>query len=307
MQVSIIIVNYNTLSLTRQCIDSIVEQTKGIDFEIILVDNNSQDGSKQFFEKDPRIKYIYSKHNLGFGKANNLGYHYAKGEYVFLLNSDTILLNNAIKCFFDEAEKMPQNIACFGAKLFLRDGITQGISYGSFPNFKSVFKSILEIYLPFIFLSKKNTEQRANFEVDYVTGADLFIRRKVIDLYGLFDPNFFMYFEETEMQERYSKYGYKSMIIDSPRIIHLERHSILDNLSTKESLKGKKLFFEGMFIYMKKKYSLIIYILFRIMCLSFLPLFLRPKYEKREKATLLKLFFLPVKPNNINSFSMVNE
>jgi GT2 family glycosyltransferase len=298
MQVSVIIVNYNTLNLTRQCIDSILYQTFGIDFEIILIDNNSQDGSKQFFEKNPIIKYIYSEQNLGFGKANNLGYKYASGEYIFLLNSDTILLNNAIKCFYDIAERMPQNIACFGAKLLMRDGITQGISYGSFPSFKSVFNTALAIYFPFISASTTNLDQGSNFVVDYITGADLFIRRKVIDLYGLFDPDFFMYFEETEMQKRYLTYGYKSMIIDSPRIIHLEGHSISKNLGSKRTLKGKRLYFEGMFIYMKKKYSLIGYVLFRIMCLSFLPLFLRLKYGKKEIIGLFKLFILPLKSQN---------
>ena len=90
MDVSIIIVNYNTKDLTSQCIDSIYEKTQGVRFEIILVDNASTDGSKEVFEKDTRITYIYSDENLGFGRANNLGAKVAKGKYLFLLNSDTI-------------------------------------------------------------------------------------------------------------------------------------------------------------------------------------------------------------------------
>ena len=105
LDVSIIIINYNTCKMTCECIDSIVEKTHGISYEIILVDNASTDGSKEFFEKDERIAYIYSERNGGFGYGNNLGMKVAKGKYFFLLNSDTLLVNNAVKEFFDYAEK----------------------------------------------------------------------------------------------------------------------------------------------------------------------------------------------------------
>ena len=85
MDVSIIIVNYNTKQLTLDCINSVFDQTKDVSFEIILVDNASVDGSKELFEKDSRIKYIYSNQNVGFGRANNIGFEQAKGKYVFLL------------------------------------------------------------------------------------------------------------------------------------------------------------------------------------------------------------------------------
>ena len=113
MDVSVIIVNYNTKKLTKNCIDSIFQNTKDVKFEVILVDNASTDGSKEFFEQDNRIKYIYSTTNLGFGKANNLGYKEASGKYLFLLNSDTLLLNNAIDLFYVIAEKdTNKNIGC---------------------------------------------------------------------------------------------------------------------------------------------------------------------------------------------------
>ena len=105
MDVSIIIVNFNTRQMTSECIDSIIEKTQGLEFEIILVDNASTDGSKEFFEKDERITYIYSEKNGGFGYGNNLGMKVAKGKYFFLLNSDTLLINNAVKEFYDYAEK----------------------------------------------------------------------------------------------------------------------------------------------------------------------------------------------------------
>ena len=87
MQVSIIIVNYNTKDITENCIASIISQTKDVEYEIILVDNASTDGSKEYFEKRNGIHYIYSNENLGFGRANNLGAKSASGEFLFLLNS----------------------------------------------------------------------------------------------------------------------------------------------------------------------------------------------------------------------------
>lgn len=93
MDVSIIIVNYNTKALTSQCINSIYEKTQGISFEVILVDNASIDGSKEHFQSDSRVRYIYSEENLGFGRANNLGVSVASGQNILFLNPDTVLIN----------------------------------------------------------------------------------------------------------------------------------------------------------------------------------------------------------------------
>ena len=95
MDVSVIIVNYNTRKLTGECIDSIFEKTSGITFEVIVVDNASQDDSIEIFRKDPRIIFIENTENQGFGKANNLGIKYATGRNILFLNSDTLLINNA--------------------------------------------------------------------------------------------------------------------------------------------------------------------------------------------------------------------
>lgn len=103
MDVSVIIVNYNTYELTSACIESIIKNTTNISYEIIVVDNASTDGSKDRFETDSRIKYIYSEKNGGFGYGNNRGIEIAKGAYLLLLNSDTLLVNNAIEEFFKYA------------------------------------------------------------------------------------------------------------------------------------------------------------------------------------------------------------
>lgn len=216
MDVSIIIVNYNTCLLTANCINSIFEYTEGITFEVILVDNASSDGSVEMFSSDSRIKFIEAGDNLGFGKANNLGYKYSQGKYVFLLNSDTLLKNNAIKIFKEKMDNLPRTIACLGT-ILLNEQLMPTHSYYVFPKW-------YHVVFPFTktFKERNNITERV---VDQLIGADLFIRRYVIEEVGFFDPGFFMYFEETDLQERFFQHGYSSYLITSPQIIHLEGKS----------------------------------------------------------------------------------
>lgn len=208
--------------MTKACIDSIYEKTSQVSFEVILVDNASSDGSKEFFTQDKRIKYIYSSENLGFGRANNLGFSHASGRYIFLLNSDTLLLNNAIKHMYDFFEEQTSSTGCIGCLLY--DNNQRPIhSWGTFPNKRIFLKRIINFLFPGILAPWDTPSDKDQYpkEVDYITGADLMIRRNVIEQCGLFDPEFFMYFEETEMQYRYAKAGYKRIIINTGHITHL--------------------------------------------------------------------------------------
>ena len=129
MDVSIIIVNYNTQELTLQCLRSVYEKTAGISFEVIVVDNASSDDSvKQVRIEFPQVILIESPENLGFGRANNLGFENSTGDYIFLLNSDTLLINNAIEILW---RFLNQNfdIAIVGGQLFEEDGVTITHSY----------------------------------------------------------------------------------------------------------------------------------------------------------------------------------
>ena len=272
MDVSIIIVNYNTLKMTKECIDSVFEKTEGLEFEVILVDNGSTDGSKDFFVNDTRIEYIYIDSNLGFGKANNVGYKKASGDYLFLLNSDTKLVNNAVFLLWKtikEENIKTSNIACGGCML-LNSGSQIIHSYAHFP---SMLKSILNISLFSLirlfhfFEMSTNTsnydyEKKKNlvtFDVDYITGADLMILKSVADKHGLFDPDFFMYYEETEMQHRYMKYGYRRIIVSSPKIVHLEGKSYNKCPVTKVTMILKSLF-----LYFEKTTNMVNYSFFSV-------------------------------------------
>ena len=227
---SIIIVNYNTLQLTQNCIESIVEKTTGIEYEIIVVDNASTDGSCEMLSQDSRIKYIYSDCNGGFGYGNNRGMELAQGKYFLLLNSDTLLINNAVKAFYDYAESHhPKSV--YGCYLEGEDGSYRG-SFHFFPAF-----TIRQFFHRMIH-RQNYTPDYTKKEVECICGADMFFHRSVVDAVGGFDENIFLYGEEGEWQYRMSLAGYKRMILNSPKIIHLEGKSSGSRAYHKYALKS---------------------------------------------------------------------
>ena len=296
MDISIIIVNYNTAQITKQCLDSIFRNTKNIDFEVIVIDNASTDDSHELLTNYPNIIYIESSKNLGFGKANNLGYQYSSGEFVLLLNSDTILKNNAIKIFYEEFKKQPDDTACIGSWLLSPDG-TINNSFGKIPSLKEACISTVNLYTNILKKGKgdaKEYDHNKIIEVGYIIGADLCIRRQIIEKLGLFDPDFFMYYEESEMQYRYHKAGYKMKVIPGPQIIHLECASTKVK-GKKYTYKNRIMFFTSYFLFMRKIYSYCKYLFFRILFLFNAPIFFRPYYSKKEILKLLIFICSPLK------------
>jgi GT2 family glycosyltransferase len=229
--VSIIIVNYNTTVLTRQCIESVLKFTT-LPFEIILVDNASKDRSiEQFQQFFPQLRLILNKENIGFGSANNLGISKAEGKYFFLLNSDTLLTSDAVGRFFSYMEQQSnKEVACCGGNLIKADGSDQ-ISYGNFPSLAEAFSALgfLKFYQKYYLrrlssgVINYSDEIRA---VDYICGADMFIRRSAFSDVGGFDPEFFLYFEEVELAVRLQRLNYQLVIIPDVKIIHHESASV---------------------------------------------------------------------------------
>ncbi|WP_370793958.1 glycosyltransferase family 2 protein [Bacteroides stercorirosoris] len=284
MDVSIIIVNYNTTELTIQTIKSIYEKTHDLLYEIILVDNASSDITiLDINEVYPNVKLIRSSGNLGFGRANNLGYKYAIGKYIFLLNPDTILLNNAVKELYD----------------FLEAHIDVAIAGGQLCDAKCCMTHSFQLFFPSI-LGEINSlfRQKISHLIDemfvkiisdkkygyvaYVTGADMMIRRDDIEKFGFFDSDFFMYFEETELCKRYSRFGRKIAFVLSSKIIHLEGKSF----EFKEN--RSRLYIQGRKTYYKKvhtaAYTQIANCIYRITCITgiwgSLLFFNRRKYQE---------------------------
>ena len=222
MDVSVIIVNYNTRQMTDEAINSVYEHTSGIDFEIILVDNASADGSKEFFEKKDGITYIYSQENLGFGKGNNLGLKYAKGRNILFLNSDTLLRNNAIQILSDYMDANP-DVGVSGGNLFNHEG-RPTISYEiKRPSIIRELNKVLggRLYSIFYKDTRFNSSKKVK-EVGYVSGADFMTRKTILDNHGAFSPEFFMYYEETELAHRINKASYKIMSVPDAEIVHLQ-------------------------------------------------------------------------------------
>lgn len=268
MDISIIIVNYNTKDETSTCIESIFEKTTGIDFEVILVDNDSCDGSKELFSSNNRITFIETGNNLGFGKANNVGLQVAQGKYVFFLNSDTYLYNNAIKQFFDYCEShQDKRIGAIGCLLKSPD-LQRTHSFADFPKISRILLSRMASPLykfcgkTYHTLDNESLIKEEPFEVDYVTGADLFIRKSLLDEYGAFDPDFFMYFEETELQYRLHKAGYSNYILPTPSIVHLEGGSL--KKYGQRNVKKMMMTQKSQFLYFKKTSSRLSYLAFRM-------------------------------------------
>ena len=224
VSVSIIIVNYNTLHVLKPCIDSIIENTHDVSFEIVVVDNGSTDGSIEALTNDKRILFIPVGENLGFGKANNKGLEQAKGKYIFFLNSDTLFKNNAIKILYDFAEQYQGKLGALGCILEDRQGNLIH-SYGQFPKMGNDLQKFLWIpILKGLHLYRQPVIEYPKhwMKVDYVTGADLFVSRQELDTCGAFHPAFFMYYEESEMQHRFHLHGYDNVRLNGPQIVHLE-------------------------------------------------------------------------------------
>lgn len=228
MDISIIIVNYNTKKLTSDCIDSIISHTKDIEYEIVVVDNASVDGSiEEIPAKYPCIKFIEAGDNLGFGKANNLGAKNAAGKYFFLLNSDTVLKNNAVKKFYDYAENSGRN-EILGTHLLDADGQINN-SGGNFEDKKHIYVRMLYLYFPFLLKLRKKAAKvdfgSGEQKVDYVTGADIFILADTYRKLGGFDESFFMYSEDTDLCKRAAEIDVSCRLIEGPSIVHLEGKS----------------------------------------------------------------------------------
>lgn len=232
MDVSIVLVSFNTKQLTRECIESIYEKTSGPDYDIWVVDNASHDGSAEMIEREfPGVNLIKSPENLGFGRANNLAIEKTGAKYVFLLNTDTVLLNNAVKILFDFMEKPGnEDIGACGGQLYNSDMSLQG-SVGEFFDLDKLYKKCIGINFTAIkhrnkkifnrHVLKKDQQKRLSpYEPDYIIGADLMLRKSALDKAGTFDERFFMFGEEAELCFRIRKNGYRIMFVPEAQILH---------------------------------------------------------------------------------------
>ena len=242
--ISIIVVSYNTSELTQNCLRSILQDKglKEIPYEIIVVDNNSQDDSVAQIKKiNGPIKIIENKENSGFGKANNQGVKISKGNYILYLNSDTIILHSAISQTLTWLSSHPE--AGVATAQLLNPDKTIQMSGGFFPNIANVFTWTFGLDdLPLVNkIIKPIHPHTPNFynhddffkydhQQDWVTGAFMLVRRELIEKINGFDENYFMYGEELEMSYRIKKHfpSLQTWYLVGPQIIHIGRASSKD-------------------------------------------------------------------------------
>lgn len=223
--VSIIIVNWNTKKLLRDCILSIYENTGGLNFEIIVVDNGSSDGSAEMVGREfAGVKLIANTENRGFASANNQAIAVAKSKYLLLLNSDTLILSCAIEnavAFADSHKKA----AVVGCRVLNPDRTLQPTCF-MFPSITNMLLSCSYLYKLFprsrFFGREKMTWWNRNYDspVDVVTGCFMLVRRRAVLEVGMMDESFFMYGEETDWCYRFRQAGWEVMFTANCEIIH---------------------------------------------------------------------------------------
>ena len=232
MELSIIIVNWNTKDLLCQCIDSLAHTVKKIDTEIFVVDNGSTDGSiGAVREKFPGVRLIENSLNLGFAKANNRALPISKGRYLLLLNPDTQVKDEAIPQMLSFMNAHPE-AGVVGAQLLNADGSKQN-SIANFPSLATelVNKSLLRWLFPEKFPGKE-TDYPGPVEVDSVIGACMLLRREAVEQVGLLDEGYFLFLEETDWCYRTKKAGWKIYHIPQAEVLHFQGKSA-------EAEKGK--------------------------------------------------------------------
>lgn len=258
INLSIVILSYNTKEILKNCLQSLYSKLGGISYEIIVVDNDSKDGSREYLyglmETRRDTRCFFMDENLGFGRANNFGVKKCRGKYILLLNSDTVIKNDVINKVIGWMKKNP-SYAVASSNLYNVDGTVQGTG-GYFPTLLRVFSWMTIQDLPFIdLLIKPFHPMRSNSffkglsfyqrerDLDWVTGAFLMTTRSVFEDVGGFDEEFFMYMEEVELCYRIKRKGWKVKYLPYDGVIHLGGASGTVGLSVLREFEGVKLFY----------------------------------------------------------------
>ena len=225
MDVSIIIVAWNVRKLLHDCLKSVYDQTEGVDFEVIYVDNASKDGSVEMVKREfPKVKVIENERNEGFIKANNQAIEIAEGRYVLLLNSDTVVLDNAIAKMVKIADSHPET-AVVGCKVFTPKKVLQRTCF--------MYPSCLNMLLSSVYLNKLFPKSRFlgrdrmtwwdynnKREVEVICGVCSLVRKKAIEQVGLMNELYFMYGDDPDWCYRFKKSGWKILFTPDAQIIH---------------------------------------------------------------------------------------
>ncbi|WP_405272090.1 glycosyltransferase family 2 protein [Methanobrevibacter sp.] len=253
MDLSIVILNYQTFELTKNTINSIFEYEYPFSYEVLLVDNASGDDSlsrlKDYFKDN--VIFIESRENNGFATGNNQALKIAKGKYQLLLNSDTIVWENTLESIYYYMEKHT-DVGATGCRVLLENGDLDKACKRSFPNVKNSFFRLFHI-------PTKSKDDNYNldslpddgvYEIDCLTGAFMFIRKEALDEVGFLDETFFMYGEDIDLCFRIKQAGWKIVYYGKSKITHFKGAS-----SKKQKSKLIYEFYRAMYVYYKKHHA----------------------------------------------------
>ena len=278
MDLSVVIVNYETFELTKNAVNSIFKYSYPFSVEVIVVDNASTDDSlsklQDYFQD--KVNFIASKVNNGFAAGNNQALKKVNSKYVLLLNSDTIVWENTLTDIYNYMENNSDVGAC-GCQVLLEDNTLDKACKRSFPNVKNSFFRLFHI-------PTKSKDDNYNlddlddngcYEIDCLTGAFIFARKKVLDEIGFLDETFFMYGEDIDFCYRIKSAGWKIVYYGKDKITHFKGAS-----SKKQRPKLIYEFYRAMYIYYKKHHAhesnflviIVVYLGFVLLCV--LKLFL---------------------------------
>jgi O-antigen biosynthesis protein len=255
-RLSVIIVNYNVKHFIEQCLLSVRAALKDIDAEVFVVDNNSVDGSQQMLrDRFPDITLIESKENLGFSAGNNLAMRIATGEYVLLLNPDTVVEESTFQKCLEFMDAHP-DAGALGVKMIDGEGKflpeskrglpTPWVAFYKIFGFSRLFpksKKFGQYHLGFL-------DKDQDHQVDVLSGAYMWMRKACLDKIGLLDETFFMYGEDIDLSYRVTLGGYKNYYFAGTKIIHYKGES-----TKKGSLNYVKVFYNAMIIFANKHFA----------------------------------------------------
>ncbi len=256
IDVSIIIVNYNVEYFLEQCLNSVMLAAKNVNCEVIVVDNNSSDGSNEMLNaKFPKVQVIQNSENVGFSKANNQGIKLCKGKYVLLLNPDTVIDEQTLTKITERMNADDQ-IGGLGVRMVDGKGVFLPESKRGLPTPMVAFYKIFG--LSSIFKKSKRfgryhlsyLDEFEENEIDILSGAFMFMRKEVLDKIGLLDEAFFMYGEDIDLSYRIQKAGYKNLYFPQTTIIHYKGES-----TKKSSVNYVFVFYRAMIIFAKKHFG----------------------------------------------------
>jgi len=230
IELSIVIVNYNTQELLKNCLKSVFKKIKNIPLEVLVIDNASTDLSLDMVQKEfPEVKIITNRENVGFAKANNQAIKKAVGKYILLLNPDTVILDEGLKELLKFMNEHPEAGAC-GPLILNSDGTIQRQCKRSFPNFWNSFTYYSGLWKLF----PRSKWWRKNFgryflldkpddkicEVDQLSGAAMIVRKSILEKVGLMNEDYIMYWDDTDWCFRIKKAGWKIYYVPLAKIIH---------------------------------------------------------------------------------------